>query len=206
MKGIMKISIISGSQRPKSQSLKVASYLAERLKARGVVAGDPIDLGLAPLPFWDESAFSSEPSPLNDAWKPISAEFSSCDGFVVVVPEWHGMAPPALKNMLLLCTSELAHKPGLIVGISASAGGTYPMVELRLTGFKNNRICWIPDHLVIRGAKGVLNETPAKDEEAETAIENRCDFSLAMLVEYARALRTVRESEAFDLKTYPFGM
>lgn len=202
----MKISVISGSQRPNSQSLKVATYLAGRLKERNVVAGDPIDLGLAPLPFWDESAFSGAASPLNDAWKPISDELSLCDGFVVVVPEWHGMVPPALKNMLLLCTSELAHKPGLIVGISASSGGTYPVVELRVTGFKNNRICWIPDHVIIRGVKGMLNGTPAKDAEAEEAIKGRCDFSLAMLIEYAKALRHVRESKAFDLKTYAFGM
>jgi superfamily I DNA/RNA helicase len=52
----------------------------------------------------------------------------------------------------------------------------------------------------------VLNGTPAKDPEAEEAIKGRCEFSLAMLVEYARALRGVRESEAFDLKTYAFGM
>ena len=75
-----------------------------------------------------------------------------------------------------------------------------------MTGFKNNRICWIPDHVIIRGVKGVLNGTPAKDPEAEEAIKGRCEFSLAMLVEYARALRGVRESEAFDLKTYAFGM
>lgn len=206
MKDVMKISIISGSQRPNSQSLKVAIYLAGRLKEKDLVAGDPVDLGLAPLPFWDESAFSGTASPLNDAWKPISAELSLCDGFVVVVPEWHGMVPPALKNMLLLCTNELAHKPGLIVGISASSGGTYPVVELRVTGFKNNRICWIPDHVIIRGVKGVLNGAPSKDPDADEAIRRRCDFSLAMLVEYAKALRSVRESKAFDLKTYAFGM
>lgn len=202
----MKISVISGSQRPNAQSRKVAAYLSGRLKAREVVVGEPIDLGTAPLPFWDESAFSADPSPLKDAWRPISEELSSCDGFVAVVPEWHGMVPPAFKNMLLLCTTELANKPGLIVAVSAAAGGTYPVVELRTTGFKNNRICWIPDHVIIRGVGGLLNDTPAADIGSEDMIKGRCEHSLGILLEYAKALRSVRDSGACDLKTYPFGM
>lgn len=202
----MKISVVSGSQRPNSQSRKVALYLAARLAAREIEVGDLIDLGTSPLPMWDESAFSSEPSPLKDAWAPLSSEFQSCDGFVCVVPEWHGMVPPAFKNMLLLCTSELAHKPGLIVSVSASLGGTYPIVELHTTGSKNNRICWIPDHVIVRGVGGVLNDTSSDDEKGEAAIKGRLDHSLGLLVEYAKALRGVRESGAFDRKAYPFGM
>tara|TARA_R110000824_G_scaffold155226_6_gene327825 strand:- start:122082 stop:122690 length:609 start_codon:yes stop_codon:yes gene_type:complete len=202
----MKISVISGSQRPDAQSKKVAEYFLAKLKGKEVETGGLIDMGTEPLPFWDESAFSSAPSPLNDAWKPISEELASCDGFVVVVPEWHGMVPPALKNMLLLCTSELAHKPGLIVSISASLGGTYPVVELRTTGFKNNRICWIPDHVIIHGVKSVLNNEPATDEAAEAKVVARCAYSLGILLEYAAALKSVRESHAYDPKAFPFGM
>jgi NAD(P)H-dependent FMN reductase len=202
----MKISVIAGSQRPNAQSAKVAAYLSTRLKARDVVVCDRIDMGTAPLPFWDETAFSTDPSSLKDAWKPISEELSSCDGFVAVVPDWHGLVPPAFKNMLLLCTTELANKPGLIVSISAAAGGTYPVVELRTTGFKNNRICWIPDHVIIRGVNGVLNGAPAADVAMENMVKGRCEHSIGILIEYAKALRAVRASGACDLKTYPFGM
>lgn len=202
----MKISVIAGSQRPNAQSKKVATWLAGRLAARGIETGALIDIGESPLPFWDETAFSAAPSPLNDAWKPLSDELAACDGFIAVVPEWHGMVPPAFKNMLLLCTTELANKPGLIVAVSAASGGTYPVIELRTTGFKNNRICWIPDHVIIRGVTGLLNDTPAADAKAEEAIKARCEHSLGILVEYAKALRAVRASGACDLKAFPFGM
>lgn len=203
---MIKISVVSGSQRPNSQSKKVADYFLSQLARQEIGTGPLIDLGATPLPFWDESAFSSAPSPLNNAWKPVSEELASCDGFIVVVPEWHGMVPPALKNMLLLCTSELAHKPGLIVSVSASLGGTYPVVELRTTGFKNNRICWIPDHVIIHGVKSVLNDEPAADAAAEEKLVARCTYSLGLLLEYATALRQVRASKAYDPKAFPFGM
>lgn len=202
----MKISVIAGSHRPGSQSKKVADWIAARLKQREVVVNEPVDLGTSPLPFWDETAFTADPSPLNLAWQPISEELAACDGVVVVAPEWHGMAPPALKNLLLLCKTELAHKPGLIVGVSGSLGGTYPVVELRLTGFKNNRICWIPDHVILRNVSKILNETAAEDEAADATAKGRLDHSLGILVEYAKALRGVRASGAFDAKAYPFGM
>jgi NAD(P)H-dependent FMN reductase len=202
----MKLSVIAGSQRPNSQSKKVATYLAARLAARDVEVAPVMDMGAGLLPWWDESAFGAAPSPLNEAWKPLSDQLSASDGFVCVVPEWHGMVPPALKNMLLLCTSELAHKPGFIVSISASNGGAYPVVELRTTGFKNNRICWLPDHVTIRGVKSVLNAEPAADEKTESDIKGRLEHGLGLLIEYAKALRGVRASGAFDRQAYPFGM
>jgi NAD(P)H-dependent FMN reductase len=202
----MKISVIAGSHRPNSQSGKVADWIASRLSQRDLAVTATIDLGAAPLPLWDETAFTADPSPLNLAWQPVSEELAACDGVVVVTPEWHGMAPPALKNLLLLCKTELAHKPGLIVGVSASQGGTYPVVELRVTGFKNNRICWIPDHVILRNVSKILNETAAEDEAAEAAAKGRLEHALGLLVEYAKALRAVRASGAFDAKAYPFGM
>ena len=119
----MKLAIVAGSQRPGSQSKRVADYIAARLAADETVETYVLDLGGAPLPPWDPSIWSGEPSPLKEAWGPISAELAEADGFVIISPEWHGMVPPMLKNFLLLCMGETQHKPGLIVAVSASAGG-----------------------------------------------------------------------------------
>ena len=49
----------------------------------------------------------------------------------VVSPEWNGMVPSMLTNFFLLCSNnELAHKPGLLVGVSSGTGGSYPVAEL----------------------------------------------------------------------------
>jgi len=203
----LKLSIVAGSSRSGAQSKRIADHFSDR--AAALFPGVEIylhDLATDALPRWDESMWSGEPSELTTAWAPVSGELASSDALIVVVPEWHGMVPPELKNFLLLCSTELANKPGLIVGISASAGGAYPVVELRMSGYKNNRICWIPDHIIIRSVKNALTSDAAKAGHDVSGIAERCDHSLGILIEYAKALRAVRASGACDLKKYPFGM
>lgn len=145
----------------------------------------------------------SHPADLGDpAWGDISNTLEAADGIVVVVPEYHGMAPPALMNLILLCRYELAHKPGLIIGISGTDGGAYPTVQLRGSVAKNNRICWIPDQVVIRNVKQALQD---KQTDEPDRVRSRIDYALRLLMSYSDALRTVRSSGLVDHKTFSFG-
>ena len=116
------------------------------------------------------------------------------------------MVPPGLKNFFLLCGADvLAHKPGLIVTVSAGLGGSYPVNELRTSSYKNTRLCYIPDHVIVRNVGQVLKgEQPA--DEHDDALRNRITYSLRVLLEYAKALKLVRDSGVVDLKTFPYGM
>ena len=68
------------------------------------------------------------------------------------------MVPSAVKNFFLLCSAqELGHKPGLIVSISSSRNGAYPVAELRMSSFKNNRLLYIPEHLILRDVEKMFN-------------------------------------------------
>ena len=111
-----------------------------------------------------------------------------------------------LKNFFLLCGADvLAHKPGLIVTVSAGAGGSYPVSELRISSYKNTRLCYIPDHVIVRNVGQMLHgDQPA--EEHDEALRGRITYSLRVLVEYAKALQLVRESGVIDLKTFPYGV
>ncbi|MCV5978616.1 NAD(P)H-dependent oxidoreductase, partial [Escherichia coli] len=81
-----------------------------------------------------------------------------------MTPEWHGMATPALKNFLLLTTAnELAHKPALLVSVSVSINGVYPISELRMTGSKNNHVCFLPDHLIVRKSDKLIDQDANSD-------------------------------------------
>jgi hypothetical protein len=139
-------------------------------------------------------------------WSKHSIELSACDAFVIIAPEYGGMVPPALKNIFLLCSNqELAHKPALIVGVSAGRSGSYPIVELRMSGYKNTRICYLPDHMIIREAeKMFLAEEP--QSPVETDVRARLDYFLRVLKEYAKALSTVRASGVIDAKSFPNGL
>ena len=192
----MKISIISGSNRKNSQSIKISKIYFEKLN-RLDASVNLINLEKERLPFWEDDLEGYIP-PCKEAFKNISIKLHESDGFVFVVPEWGGMVPSQVKNIFLLASNnEFAHKPGLIVTLSESLGGSYPVVELRSFSYKNTKICWIPDHVIIRKVKEF-------DPDKDLRLNSRLDYSCKMLLEYSKALVSVRN--AADLKTFKNGM
>jgi NAD(P)H-dependent FMN reductase len=199
-----KITIISGSHRKESQSEKISRFMLPLLQSKGFET-EVLSLAGNPLPLWDAEGLGDSESELLRAWSPMSDTLRASDGFVVVAPEWAGMVPSGLKNLLLLATKgELSHKPALIVSVSAGINGVYPISELRMSGYKNSRICFIPEHVIVRNANDVCNgDTPADSRDA--SIRERIDFSLDLLLAYTRALKEVREAN-IDFSKYPNGM
>ena len=201
----MKIAIISGSHRHQSQSFKVAKYIEQSLNE-----GDETwlySLEGNPLPLWDEGVWDGEKKWL-ELLTPIKEQLSSSDAFVIITPEWHGQVPAGLKNFFLLFgKAELGHKPALIVSVSSGAGGSYPVAELRMSSYKNNRLCYIPEHLIIRDVESILNEDESKNNQhSDSYIRERLEWTLNILKEYAIALKLVRESGAIETKKFNDGM
>lgn len=207
----MKIIIVSGSHRANSESERAARFIEKELKSLSPAAGiDLLSLAKNPLPLWDESAWSDEPPPegphLKALWTPISQQLRAADGYVIVTPEWSGMTPAALKNLFLFCNkNELAHKPALLVAVSSGMGGSYPIAELRMSSYKNTRICYIPDHVIIRQCTEMLKGDIAAGQH-DAGIRKRIRYSLQILMEYIKAFRAIRESNLVDYKAYPYGM
>ena len=145
---------------------------------------------------WDESVWTEDRAKWDESWSPVAKELQSADAVVVVVPEWGGMVPSGLKNFFLLCgNQELAHKPGLIVSVSGSRNGAYPVSELRMSSTKNNRLVYIPDHVIVRDAAKMLQGDEAANGD-DQYLRDRIDYSLKVLNSYAVALKPVR-SESF---------
>ena len=203
----MKIGIITGSHRRDSQSAKVGRFLAAQLDAKDSISSWMLDLGSSPLPLWDEDLWNQGPQ-----WSGIpdlKAALDDCDGFVFVAPEWHGMVPAALKNFFLLwaATGELSHKPALPCAVSAGDGGAYVISELRTSSYKNNRLCWIPEQLIARDVKAICNEDSAQnDGQRHDAFAERSRYALDLLLAYAAALSSVRDSGLIDHDTFMNGM
>lgn len=194
---MLNIALVAGSSRNNSQSGKVARVLRQRLIEMGQTTQDTssiIDLGLAPLPLW----------PAEDAgpWSMYQQQLAAADAVVIIAPEWNGMACPAIKNFFIYASkAELAHKPGLLVGVSSGIGGAYPISELRASGYKNCRIAYLPEHLIVRQVEAVMNEGPAAGED-DLRIRARADYALDILGKYAEALKPVRA--AIDLSNPAF--
>ncbi len=202
----MHIALISGSHRASSQSARIGAYLAGRLNTlRAGVTTDLVELARNPLPLWDETAVDPT-SPLTKTWAPYAERLRAAEGFVVIAPEWNGMVPAGLKNLFLFTTAnEIGHKPALIVAVSASRGGTYPVDELRISGYKNARLCYIPEHLIVRDAAGMfVGEVPTGPEDAY--LRKRADYALGVLLAYTDALRPMRAVASLNNPDFPFGM
>ncbi len=206
----MKIGVICGSHRRNSESGKVARHIERTLLEQQICDETWLyDLAQQPLPFWDEGVWDPENSEWQSLLAPLREDLHSCDGFVIISPEWHGMVPAALKNFFLMWTAgeELSHKPALLVSVSASVGGSYPIVELRSSSYKNSRICYLPEHLIVRNVKTVFNDNPEdNDPGAQLYFDERLDYCLQLLREYALAFRLIRASGKASLAKYPTGM
>lgn len=194
----MKLKIITGSNRTNSNSSKIANIIKERCS--NIPAFDEVndlDFSKVDIPAWDEEFWTK-----SDKWSPIKKDVISPmredDAFVIITPEYSGMVPGILKNFFLLCSpKELGHKPALIVSVSSGIGGSYPVAELRMSSYKNTRLCYIPDHIIVRNADDF-------DESGDTS--QRLSYCLNLLGEYARGLKMVRESGVINTKDFPYGL
>lgn len=189
----MKIKIITGSHRANSASKAVGDYLAEKLN----VEAEVICLFEQNFPLWSEDKYSDEIKWKN--WTEVSKRLADADGFIFVAPEYNGMVPAIMNNFFLLTDkAELAHKAGLIVGVSASINGVYPVSELRSYSLKNTKINYIPDHLIVRDVNKFL-------ENGNDYTEERIEYTLAVFKEYTRALNQVRNSGVTATDKFAFG-
>lgn len=204
----MKITIISGSHRKESQSIKIAGVVQKALeKYKKCDEYYLIDLYGSSLPLWHENIWESK-SRSAELLGQISNQLLSSDAFVIISPEWHGMVPSGLKNFFLMWgKGELAHKPALIITLSSGDGGSYPVAELRMSSYKNNRICFLPEHLIIRNVESIFNINPVNNNSsAQLYFENRLDYCLKQLITYGEAFKQIRASGDVSLDVYKSGM
>ena len=188
----MKISIISASHRVNSQSKKISGFLLNSLLTlESQLDTFVLDLADADLPMWSPEKKEGK-GIWGETWKSISSNLNNSDGFILVVPEYGGMATPAAKNIFLLCgNGELAHKPGLIVSISSGNGGAYPISELRSSSYKNTHVMWVPENIIIRNVEEF--NPGAHGPNIPEWLDNRIDYVLKLFLTYALNMKPIRE-------------
>ena len=188
----MKISIITASHRINSQSKKISGFLQKHLiKIHSKLDTFILDLADSSLPLWSPEKKDGK-GIWGETWNSTSSNLHKSDGFILVVPEYGGMATPAAKNIFLLCgNGEFAHKPGLIVSISSGNGGAYPVSELRSSSYKNTHILWIPENIIIRNVEEF--NPGAHGKNIPEWLDNRIDYVLRLFLTYASNIKPVRD-------------
>ena len=187
----MKISIISASHRKNSQSKKISDFLNKYLlNIQSELDIFNLDLADVSLPLWSPDKNGKDICV--ETWNTLSDNLNKSDGFILVVPEYGGMATPAAKNIFLLCSNgEFAHKPGLIVSVSSGNGGAYPIAELRSSSYKNTHIMWIPENIIIRNVEEFNPGSHGKN--IPEWLDDRIEYVLKLLLAYASNMIPLRE-------------
>jgi NAD(P)H-dependent FMN reductase len=205
----MQIYIISASQGSDSQSLRVANYMSQRLSVLDTdTTASVLDLATAQIPLVNDDFLEENEDKWSANWSSVKAKIQSSDGFIFVTPEWGGMVTPAMLNWLLATEySDIGHKPALLTGVSGARGGAYPISQLRSMGYKNNRVLYLPEHLIIRDVEDTMTELEkAKFDGNEPYMAKRIDYSIQLLLLYAKSQSQLRQSDLITQNPFENGM
>jgi len=209
----VKVLLISASQRPDSNSASI-SQLIQKIPVINTddVETDILDLSLLPELLEHYGILHNENAALLSKKQQVLDKLYQCDAVVFVVPEWGGMIPPALVNLLLLTANgsagglPLGHKPAFAIGISASGGGSNPISLLKAYAAKNSHLVWLPLHAIVQNVDEFLSQSWQPEAEGRYAnVQSRIDVGLASLLVYAKQLKEVREQLVELSIKHPFG-
>lgn len=195
-----RITIVSASTRSNSQSLRMSKYLQKVLDNFGADASI-LDLNELKLPVYDDSGEGAWKSD----WDKASKQLEQSDGFVVVSPEWGGMASIGWFNMLHYVDKEMAHKPVVLVGVSSGMGGAYPLAQMKSMGQKNKHFVLVPENLRLMNVEKLFVSESVDEDSADKSVKLRAEYTMKMLIEYAHALGPIRHGKVVDLDQFGFG-
>src|SRR5258707_2229965 len=148
------ILIISGTNRPNSNSLKVANLVLAHYQNQNLSA-KLYDLTNLPPAVFLPTVYASKPPEFIE----IQQQVLDSAGMHVIIPEYNGSFPGILKYFidLLKFPQSFDRKPVAFVGISDGAfGGLRPVEQLQMVfAYRNAHV--YPDRVFIAGVKNKLD-------------------------------------------------
>ncbi len=120
------VTVISGTNRPGSNTRKVADIILGLLEKNGEDT-TLVDLSDLPAELFATSSYADKP----DAFAPIQTAILETSGILTIVPEYNGSFPGVLKYFvdMLRFPESLYEKPAAFVGISSGRWGAVRAVE-----------------------------------------------------------------------------
>lgn len=176
------ITVISGTNRPGSNTLKVATIVHKMLARHGDEVA-LLDLATLPPEIFSGSSYASKP----DAFAPFQEVVLEAVGFLTVVPEYNGSFPGILKYFIdmLRFPESLYEKPAAFVGIASGRWAGVRAVEHLEMVFQYRhahlfgRRCFIPDISRTLGENGEIDDS-ALAERLEQMVSDFAVFCAAL--------------------------
>jgi len=172
------ITVISGTNRPESNTSKVAVLVLEAL-TKNAEPTQLVDLSELPDELFASSSYASKP----ESFAPLQDAILATDGILTVVPEYNGSFPGVLKYFIdmLRFPDSLYEKPAAFIGISAGPWGAVRAVEHIEMVFQYRhahlfgRRCFIPGINQALGEAGRFTD-PEIEERLVTMVTGFADF------------------------------
>lgn len=177
------ILIVSGTNRPGSNTRKVANRVAAAYRAMSVDHGI-LDLAELPTECFLPTAYAEKPA----GFQRFSAAVLAARGLVVVTPEYNGGVPGILKYFidLLPFPESFEHRPVCFVGLAAGMWGALrPVEQLQaIFGYRNAYI--FPERVFLPGIGKWMD---AEGRFTDEALEARIQQQAQGFTNYVKALR-----------------
>jgi len=187
----VRLAVIVGSTREGRCALTIASWFADRARARPDVDLDVLDLAELSLP----AALTpvSDGTTADDV-RDVSARLHAADAFVVVTPEYNHSFPASLKNAIDWFTVEWHAKPVGFVSYGGLSGGLRAVEHLRHVFAELHAT-------TVRNTVSITNFWDHFDKSGRLVCPDQLDRAAARLLEqlvwWARALRTARDEHPY---------
>ena len=177
------ILVISGTNRPGANTLKVAREAHARLEASGVDAR-LLDLSQMPREIFDSSSYASKP----EAFAPFQQAVLEAEGIVIVTPEYNGSFPGVLKYFIdmLKFPESLYMTPVAFIGLSAGPTGAMRPIEQLTHIFQYRKAHVYGDRVLMPGIHGLLTED---GRIADEDLSGRLDRLLVGFTAFAQSVR-----------------
>jgi chromate reductase len=177
------IVIISGTNRPGSNTRKVAARIETAYKSLGV-KHLLLDLAEMPPEIFSPSSYATKPA----GFARFTDAVLASDGLVVVTPEYNGSVPGVLKYFIdmLPFPESFEKRPVCFVGLAAGMWGALRPVEQLQAIFVYRNAYVFPERVFM---PGIRNMVDAEGRFRNAELEKRLEEQAAGFVSFVEHLR-----------------
>jgi NAD(P)H-dependent FMN reductase len=173
------ILLISGTNRPNSNAMKITRVLEREYRALDATV-DVYSLADLPPEVFSPTSYAAKPA----AFVPVQQRVLAARGLHIVTPEYNGSFPGVLKYFIdmLKFPESFDRKPVAFVGESAGIwGGLRSVEQLQMVfGYRNSHI--YPDRVFI---PGVTSKLDADGNVIDPSIADRLKLQVAGFAKFA---------------------
>jgi NAD(P)H-dependent FMN reductase len=177
------ITVVSGTNRPDSNTARVARLAVEELDRIGT-STKLVDLTELPTELFDGASYGERPP----AFAPFQDAILATDGILTVIPEYNGACPGIMKYFIdmLRFPDSLYEKPVGFIGISAGPWGAVRAVEQIEMVFQYRHAHLFGRRVFIPNVGKALDD---RGRFADDAMEKRFGEALEKFVDFCERLR-----------------